>query len=225
MDYEIWPLGDRALLLRFGDTACIETNGLVHRACAAISNAGLQGVRACAPAYAALMLDLDLPWLARHGGTACLKEQLGQLLAKLDQVVAEPKARVRDVPTRYGGEDGPDLGEVAERTGLSLAQVIDAHAGVCYQVAMTGFQPGFPYLLGLPEALHLPRRSSIRSRVPAGSVALAGAQTGIYPASSPGGWHLIGRTDLNLFDCQRKPEAWLQPGDCVRFIPVAVARD
>ncbi|MGE4069619.1 MAG: 5-oxoprolinase subunit PxpB [Lysobacterales bacterium] len=225
MDYEIWPLGDRALLLRFGDSACIETNRLVHRACAAISNAGLQGVRACAPAYAALMLDLDLCWLARHGGAACLRLQLQELLATLDEAVAEPAARVRDIPTRYGGEDGPDLDEVAERIGLSARQVIDAHAGTLYRVAMTGFQPGFPYLLGLPAALHLPRRSSIRSRVPAGSVALAGAQTGIYPAASPGGWHLIGRTELSLFDCQRKPEVWLQPGDNVRFVPVAVARD
>ncbi|MCB1598588.1 MAG: 5-oxoprolinase subunit PxpB [Lysobacterales bacterium] len=225
MDYELWPLGDRALLLRFGDSACIETNRLVHRACAAISHAGLQGVRACAPAYAALVLDLDLPMLARHGGTVALKEQLQALLAPLDAAKAESTPRVRDIPTRYGGEDGPDLAEVAERTGLSAKQVIDVHAGTLYRVAMTGFQPGFPYLLGLPEALHLPRRSSIRSSVPAGSVALAGAQTGIYPASSPGGWHLIGRTALSLFDCQRQPEVWLQPGDAVRFVPVAVARD
>ena len=225
MDHEIWPLGDRALLLRFGDSACIETNRLVHRACAAIGNAGLPGVRACAPAYAALMLDLDLPWLIRHGGIASLKEQLRELLSSLDEAMAEPAPRVRDIPTRYGGEEGPDLREVAERTGLSVADVVDLHAGALYRVAMTGFQPGFPYLLGLPEVLHLPRRSTIRNRVPAGSVALAGSQTGIYPASSPGGWHLIGHTELSLFDCRRNPEVWLQPGDSVRFVPVAVARD
>jgi KipI family sensor histidine kinase inhibitor len=225
MDYEIWPLGDRAMLLRFGESACIETNRQVHRACAAIENAGLPGVRACAPAYAALVLDLDLSWLARHGGAACLKDQLRELLARVHEPVVESTPQVYDIPTRYGGEDGPDLREVAERSGLSVQQVVDTHSGALYRVAMTGFQPGFPYLLGLPEALHLPRRSSIRSSVPAGSVALAGSQTGIYPAPSPGGWHLIGRTEQVLFDCGRTPVAWLQPGDSVRFVPVAVACD
>ncbi|HEX7934661.1 MAG TPA: 5-oxoprolinase subunit PxpB [Paraburkholderia sp.] len=121
------------------------------------------------------------------------------------------------IPVQYGGEFGPDLAEVANHTGLSMREVVERHSSGDYVVFFLGFQPGFAYMGGLDEALHTPRRASPRLEVPAGSVGIGGEQTGIYPAASPGGWQLIGRTDLPLFDPARRPPTLLQPGDRVRF--------
>jgi KipI family sensor histidine kinase inhibitor len=138
-------------------------------------------------------------------------------------------ARARDEPSnertieiavRYGGDDGIDLREVAQASGLSEEEAIALHAGADYSVSFVGFLPGFAYLEGLDERLHRPRHAQPRARVPAGSVAIAGTQSGVYPFDSPGGWHLIGRTDARMFDPSREPAALLQPGDRVRFIPV-----
>lgn len=121
------------------------------------------------------------------------------------------------IPVCYGDEFGPDLLEVAAHAGITHHEVVARHTATEYTVAMLGFAPGFPYLLGLDPALHVPRRANPRTRVPAGSVAIGGAQTGIYPRELPGGWHLIGRTPLTLFDPDRKPPCLLAPGDRVRF--------
>jgi KipI family sensor histidine kinase inhibitor len=122
-----------------------------------------------------------------------------------------------EIPVQYGGEYGPDLKAVADHTGLSLKEVVERHAGGHYVVFFLGFQPGFAYMGGLEQALHAPRRAEPRLEVPAGSVGIGGAQTGIYPATSPGGWQLIGRTAEKLFDPSRNPPTLLQPGDRVRF--------
>jgi KipI family sensor histidine kinase inhibitor len=122
------------------------------------------------------------------------------------------------IGVRYGGTDGPDLAEVAARLGLTEPEVVDRHTAAVYTVFMLGFTPGFPYLGPLPDALVLPRRATPRTSVPAGSVAIAGRQTGIYPAPTPGGWHLIGRTDETLWDPARDHPALLEPGDTVRFV-------
>lgn len=126
-----------------------------------------------------------------------------------------------DLPVRYGGADGPDLEAVAAHTGLSPDEVIRRHAAGTYLVYFIGFQPGFAYLGGLDTSLHTPRRAAPRLEVPAGAVGIGGAQTGIYPAASPGGWQLIGRTALRLFDPAQDPPTLLQPGDRVRFVAVA----
>jgi len=122
-----------------------------------------------------------------------------------------------DIPVRYGGEDGPDLAELAKYAGLSIDEVVRRHTEAEYIVFFLGFQPGFAYLGGLDPALHMPRRREPRLEVPAGSVGIGGAQTGIYPAVSPGGWQLLGRTELRLFDPARNPPTLMQPGDRVRF--------
>ena len=127
--------------------------------------------------------------------------------------------QLHDVVVEYGGVAGPDLPELAERAGMDVVTYINSHSAVEYTVVFLGFQPGFPYLRGLPPALHASRRASPRVRVPAGSVAVGGGYCGIYPASGPGGWHLIGRTDAVLFDPQRAAPTLLLPGDQVRFIP------
>jgi KipI family sensor histidine kinase inhibitor len=131
-----------------------------------------------------------------------------------------PSGEERLIPVCYGGEHGPDLEEVAEKSGLSAEEVIALHSGATYTVAAVGFSPGFPYLLGLPEPLYLPRRATPRLAVPAGSVAVAGGQAGIYPFASPGGWQVLGRTGMSLFDPMSARPALLQSGDRVRFMPV-----
>ena len=131
----------------------------------------------------------------------------------------EPESRNIDIPVVYGTAAGPDLGEVARHAGLTEKQVVELHASVDYVVWFLGFQPGFPYLGGLPEQLATPRRDEPRLLVPAGSVGIGGAQTGIYPLATPGGWQLIGHTPLPLFDPHRDEPVLLRPGDTVRFIP------
>ncbi|BEU22962.1 5-oxoprolinase subunit PxpB [Paraburkholderia sp. 22B1P] len=130
---------------------------------------------------------------------------------------AQALGREVEIPVQYGGEFGPDLKTVADHTGLSVREVVERHAGGEYIVFFLGFQPGFAYMGGLADALHTPRRAEPRLEVPAGSVGIGGAQTGIYPATSPGGWQLIGRTALKLFDPSRSTPTLLQPGDRVRF--------
>ncbi|MBB5204590.1 KipI family sensor histidine kinase inhibitor [Inhella inkyongensis] len=153
----------------------------------------------------------------RHAGA--------EVLARLQQAwalcptPAAMGARELQIPVHYGGDAGPDLAEAAAHCGLSVAAFVDQHSAPTYEVAFLGFQPGFAYLEGLPQQLHCPRRAEPRLRVPAGSLGIGGAQTGIYPAASPGGWQLIGRTDLRLFDPQRQPACLLQPGDRIRFVP------
>lgn len=131
----------------------------------------------------------------------------------------EPESRYIEIPVIYGGEQGPDLNEVAQHSGLTPKQVVELHASVDYVVWFLGFQPGFPYLGGLPERLAMPRRAEPRLLVPAGSVGIGGAQTGIYPLATPGGWQLIGLTSQPLFDPHKEDPVLLRPGDTLRFVP------
>lgn len=130
-----------------------------------------------------------------------------------------PTGVLHEIPVEYGGTAGPDLSALAERAGMDPAAYMDSHSAADYTVAFLGFQPGFPYLRGLPRALHAPRRSSPRGRVAAGSVAIGGPYSGIYPAAGPAGWQIIGRTPSVLFDSRRAVPALLAPGDRVRFVP------
>ena len=140
-----------------------------------------------------------------------------------DAGAAMPSAHITEVPVCYGGDHGADLASAAAALGLDTDTLIARHAGTVYTVGMIGFAPGFPYLAGLDPALALPRLATPRTRVPAGSVAIGGAQTGIYPRESPGGWRLLGRTPLRLFDPTRATPALLAPGDRVRFVPIDAA--
>ncbi|MGH7897927.1 MAG: 5-oxoprolinase subunit PxpB [Candidatus Binatia bacterium] len=128
--------------------------------------------------------------------------------------------RRHEIPVVYGGEIGSDLPSIAARHGLSEEEVIADHSSVLYTVGFLGFTPGFAYLIGLPTALATPRLATPRTRVPAGSVAIGGEYTGIYPRATPGGWSIIGRTDVTLFDFTRDPPALFQAGDQVRFLPI-----
>ncbi len=136
-----------------------------------------------------------------------------------DSEAALPQSRQIDIPVIYGGDAGPDLHEVAHHCQLSPSQVVELHTAGDYVVYFIGFQPGFPYLGGLASGLNTPRRAEPRVQVPAGSVGIGGSQTGIYPLATPGGWQLIGRTDITLFNPQQQPPTLLRPGDHIRFVP------
>lgn len=219
----IEPLGECALLVRFGDTIDSAVNARVHAAAHAIAGAELAGVTDIVPAYASLALHYEpRAWSAGDATLPAwqrLAARVGEVVAAAENRSAHSPRRV-DIEVRYGGADGPDLAAAAEHAGLGADEFVARHAAGDYQVAMLGFAPGFPYLLGLDPALHVPRRAEPRVRVPAGSVAIGGAQTGIYPRELPGGWQLIGRTELVLFDTARDPPNALAPGDHVRFVAV-----
>ncbi|TLM97935.1 5-oxoprolinase subunit PxpB [bacterium] len=145
-------------------------------------------------------------------------------IRKAETMTSEPvrvKERVIDIPVAYGGEYGPDLKYLAGLKGISAEEIIKLHTGVKYTVGMIGFSPGFPYLIGLPKKLAAPRKQTPRQKIPAGSVGIAGQQTGIYPAETPGGWQIIGRTPLKLFNIHRSEPFLLQAGDRVIFRPVS----
>jgi KipI family sensor histidine kinase inhibitor len=210
------PASDRALLVVFDDAITDAAARDVRRLHAWLCDEPLPGVVDLHPAYASILVRFD-PLRADPGAIEdALRDRAGRLAGH-----AEPAPRTIEIPVRYGGEEGPDLADVARATGLVEREVIERHAGASYDVRFLGFSPGFPYLAGLPASLFTPRRESPRRRVPAGSVAIAGAQAGIYPLASPGGWNLIGRTDLVLFDPRREPPALLMPGDRVRFVPAS----
>jgi KipI family sensor histidine kinase inhibitor len=156
--------------------------------------------------------------LVLRPGMQASAELWAELAAPLDTVSPE-SGKLHEIAVEYGGDAGPDLQLVAEQAGFDAATYVGFHVAVEYSVAFLGFQPGFPYLRGLPGPLHAPRRRSPRTRVPAGSVAIGGTYTGIYPGQGPGGWQLIGRTAITLFDPERDPPALLMPGDRVRFVP------
>jgi KipI family sensor histidine kinase inhibitor len=208
-------LAEDALLLRFGDAIDAGLNARVHAAAERLRQA-LPQVE-CVPAYASLLLRFDPR--AWPGEPRSVHQRLADAVgAALRDAPPQPAApRMVEIPTWYGDEAGPDLAEVAALTGLSAEEVVRRHCAAEYRVAMLGFAPGFAYLLGLDPALAVARRADPRLRVPAGSVAIGGSQTGIYPGELPGGWQLIGRTPLTLFDPQADTPSLLAPGDRVRF--------
>ena len=175
---------------------------------------GIRGILNFHPAYSSVLVDFD----PRLRGFAELEALLRELAAAGNG--ADAIERMVEIPVRYGGEYGPDLEDVARHTGLSAARVVELHSSAGYLVHFLGFSPGFPYLGGLPAELATPRLAAPRKLVPGGSVAIGGSQTGVYPVDSPGGWRIIGRTPLRLFDAEASPPALLAMGDSVRFRPI-----
>lgn len=220
----IEPLGDAALLIHLGERIEVSLNAHALAIAEALRAAALPGVSDVAPAYSSVCVRYDPAALT---GSIGAHSPYDAIVARISAIVEKaalplsPDAVGREgcieIPVCYGGDCGPDLAEVAGLSGLQANEVIARHSAVEYCVAMLGFAPGFPYLFGLDSTLHTPRRANPRTRVPAGSVAIGGAQTGIYPRELPGGWRIIGRTPLDLFDPARDPPALLTPGQRVRF--------
>jgi KipI family sensor histidine kinase inhibitor len=207
--------GDSAILIEWADEIDDAINERVHACAQFLRDCARPDIRDLIPAYASLLVCYDPARVAFAEMRAFLETVL-QSAPTLNARVS----RVIEIPTRYGGEFGPDLAFIAQRAGISEDQVVRLHTRVEYRVYLIGFAPGFAYLGSVPDPIAAPRLDTPRTRVPAGSVGIAGRQTGIYPSETPGGWRIIGRTRLTMFDPQRDPPTLLQPGDRVRFVSV-----
>lgn len=214
-DRRILPAGDCALVVEFGDQISEELNGKVQALNEALKKKKLRGIVETVPTFRSLLVVYD-PEILSFGE---LRDRLGQIPVSMEDSGGR-SSRIVEVPVCYGGEFGEDLADVAAYHGLTEEEVIRLHSGRDYPIYMLGFLPGFPYLGGLDERLCTPRLSSPRTRIPAGSVGIGGEQTGIYPLDSPGGWRLIGRTPLKLYDPDREEPAPYRAGDRIRFVPI-----
>ncbi len=219
-DIRFERLADDAWLIAFDAPAASiidpETNARVHALAARIRAQSPSWLRDLVPAYTSLGVFFDIDAVSAD---AVLDWIHTQSVGDIDDAPAEA-SRAIEIPVRYGGAFGEDLDAAAAELGIAAGTLISRHGAALYTVAMIGFAPGFPYLSGLDPSLALPRLATPRTRVPAGSVAIGGAQTGIYPRESPGGWRLLGRTPLRLFDPQRASPSLLAPGDRVRFVAI-----
>jgi len=211
------PFGDRALKVELGNIISPEVNARVHALHEAITHAQFSGVCECVPTYCSLLMTYDPA-----------KASYEELVTKVNHLEETSKAHVPKrkmhkavLPVVYGGDFGPDLAQVSRFHNLKEGDVVRMHSQQEYLVYMIGFIAGFPYLGKLPEEIATPRLETPRLRVPEGSVGIAENQTGIYPRQAPGGWQIIGRAPIKLFDSLWQPPALLQPGDFVRFRPIS----
>lgn len=236
-DKELWqqqfqfsPLGDQGLVITI-DSAELDDWGKMADAASCLRSAGANEAWLVdiVPAYASVTVVYQIARAKRSLGRAGSSESVYQLvrdwaarqLAAREWDSAERGKHLIDIPVCYGGLYGPDLEEAAARSGMAAEQFILRHSSAIYTVALIGFAPGFPYLHGLPPELAQPRKATPRAQVPAGTVAIAGGQAGIYPQATPGGWQVIGRTPLKLFRPQASSPSLLQAGDQVRFVPIS----
>ena len=206
------PLGDSSILIQLGDEIHPALNARVHALDSLLQN--IPGIVETVPAYCTLLVHYD-PLATTYNQ---IKNFIEEKLTLVDDSTHRPSRRL-EIPVLYGNASGPDLETVATTLALSPSELIRLHSEREYIVYMMGFTPGFPYMGILDERLTMPRMSTPRTHVPAGSVAIAGSQTGIYPVDSPGGWHILGHTPLKLFDPLSETPFLFVPGDTVKFIP------
>ena len=215
MHFDLIALGDSALTIRVGSTVDEPTRLRVQGATRAIRGAIASGIIDIVPGYTTVTVHYNPILLASER----LERAVGIALASA-AVVTTDEGHLIAIPVCYGGDFGPDLEDVARHTALTPGEVISRHAAHDYRVRILGFLPGFAYISGLDPALESPRRSTPREKVAAGSVGIAGMQTGVYPLDSPGGWQLIGKSPSCMFDPAQSPPTLLLPGDRVRFVPI-----
>jgi inhibitor of KinA len=209
----IVPLGDSSLLVQFGDVINIPINQCVHTLARLLDVSPFEGMIETVPAYGTLLVQYDPLVISFTKIKNILRKKISQV-----EETASRKPKQVEVPVRYGGEYGVDLESVALHLHLQVEDVIRIHSQNTYTVYMMGFTPGFPYMGKLDDTLVMPRLETPRTRVPVGTVAIAGSQTGIYPIVSPGGWRLIGWTPLQLFDPHSENPFLFSPGDEVKFV-------
>lgn len=219
----ITPLGDSALIVRVCETSTDPDEHSLRAVLDAlhkIKRAGIAGILELAPAYKTVGVFFDPSRVAATSPDLIfesLAEQINKALSHSKKSRGKTTSRLIEIPVCYDSEFALDLDDVAQQTGLATKQIVHLHSEEKYRVSCLGFTPGFPFLSGLSIKLRVPRRSTPRTEIPAGSVAIAGKQTGIYPLKSPGGWNIIGRTPLRLFDPMQNPPALLAAGDRVSF--------
>jgi len=213
------PLGDSAVIATLGSDIDGATFARVLCLAEAIAASRRPGITDVVPAFGTVAAFYDPAEFAEPPGDAYgeVCRFLESCAERAGPAAPAPAGRLVEVPVCYGGGFGPDLGRVAELCGMAEAEAVSLHSGAEYLVHAIGFTPGFPYLGGLPERLRTPRRDTPRAHVPAGSVAIGGSQTGVYPVGSPGGWQIVGRTPIALFRPLERPASLLRPGDRVRF--------
>ena len=211
----ILTVGDCAVSVEFGQEISLEINHKVMALKMVLEQKPIRGIVELIPTYCSLLIQYD-PMDLRYGQ---LREKLYTLVNQLNKVEMPPK-QVVEIPVAYGGEYGPDLGEVARVHNISEDEVIKLHSEPEYPIYMLGFVAGFPYLGGMNKAIATPRKKSPRLKIEAGSVGIAGEQTGIYSVESPGGWQIIGRTPLKLYDVNRNEPVLLKAGQYFKFKPI-----
>ena len=212
----ISPVGDCAISIDFGQVIDPKINRHIRQTIERIQELKLDGITELVPTYCALLIQYDA-MLYSYSDICNLMEPLLEPSSTDD---ANERVTVIEIPTVYGGEFGPDLGFVASHNNLSEDEVVSIHSGTDYLVYMLGFIPGFTYLGGMDPRIATPRLSSPRTLIPAGSVGIAGEQTGTYPSDSPGGWQIIGRTPVTMYDMSKEQAALLSAGDYVRYVPI-----
>lgn len=219
----LYPLGDAAVVVHFGDVIGEETHRQVRAFAAYLAQHPFEGLVEYVPAFTTVTVFYD-PWVISQKGNFNPYTKVTGFLQRMLPLVGRyengQEPRLVEIPVLYGGESGPDLPFVAAHCGLNPGEVVSLHSQQDYLVYMIGFAPGFPYLGGLNPRIAAPRRESPRPVVPAGSVGIAGNQTGIYPLPMPGGWQLIGRTPVTLFNPESTSPSLLHAGDRVRFVPI-----
>ena len=210
--------GESGLVVELGTTIDQEINTTVHRLAASLRKEFTTEIDAVVPTYRSLMIYFNPLQVSRNE----VKQRVEKIYAQVSvAAAAEQQSRVVYIPTCYGGEFGPDLPFVASNAGLEPAEVIRIHTSTAYKLYMIGFTPGFPYLGGMSEKIATPRLQKPRTCIPAGSVGIAGTQTGLYPMESPGGWQLIGRTPLKVFNPAAANPFLYVAGDYLKFEPVS----
>ena len=219
-NFDCQPLGDQAVVLTFGQTIDETVHVNIQQALQAIQTANFSLVIDIVPSYTTICIYYDVVQIALMDNHSPYKFVVDSLLALNIVKSKERNTSIIEIPVLYGGEDGPDLSYVASYCGLTEDDVILRHTSREYKVHMLGFLPGFPYLSGLDETIAVPRKEVPSALVRAGSVGIAGQQTGIYPLDSPGGWQIIGRTTLPLFDVTKTPPNTIQAGDTIKFVAI-----
>jgi len=227
-DWRIDPVGDRCLMIEFGQRVDLKINAKVHALANHLLEHPIPGVIDLVPAFTTVAIHYEPQRLAKaalagESAYAALARMLSQILARGTNIT-ETATRTIEIPVCYDEEFGPDLAQIADTHGLSINEVIRIHTACEHTVYMLGFAPGFAYMGGLDERLAMPRRSTPRTRIPAGTVAIAREQSAVYTVESPGGWNLMGRTPLRFFDPETEPPTLLRPGDRVRFTQVSRER-
>lgn len=217
---EISQINEFSALIEFGDEINEEINKKIRAFCAYIDEHPFEGLIEYVPYFTSVSVIYEPLKICNYSPFEKVKKILADMISNIDISIIGAE-NIVEIPVCYGGEFGPDIEHVAKINNITVDEVIKIHSEGKYLVYMIGFAPGFPYLGGMSKKIAAPRRESPRTAIPVGSVGIAGMQTGVYPIETPGGWQLIGRTPIKLFDLKGEPKSLLKSGDIAKFYPIS----